>query len=217
MKTFRELESGDVVYVLILNRETGIIKHRRVTFSISAKDASQEGNINIFFREEAEPVISVTPEYYWGIRKLNSIGSLRVVYFSDKEAIDWFLKEEKEEIYKYIGNIDKEHQIIWNEGEPVKVTQEKSFRKGDLLFDKAFSEIMIFDGSKRAYTVDCLDYNIEGRVIEKCSQKHFLQNLSIIITASRPAKAAKLVKILRDNGYIVDVETGNVRRSNFYV
>lgn len=215
MKKFGDLESGDKVYILIFNKAEGIICHRSATFSVKAKENSSINSELLCFREKTETSVVVESDKYWKSITLTETSITKLIYFSDREAIDWFLKKEKDKLYNFISRIEEEYNAIWSE-ESTKSEELNIPMRGDLLYDVTFSEVILYAGKNVGYTIDGLAIsNVLQRRTESVTPKqaeYFMRNMEILIVSSSLNKSARLVEILNRCGYRVNRNTGEIRK-----
>lgn len=158
MKKFKDLKSGEVVYIIGVNLSSGIMFNRAATFDhfISEKskvteDPKEElSKAKIKFQELTETSIEVILDSVRA-RNANNIVGTEIYYFSDVLVAETFLKDIRDKLFNILHRIDEIYSNIWKDKEESdKNRTPDKYELGDILFSNSFSESCIYVGDNIA-------------------------------------------------------------------
>lgn len=148
MKTFKELVSGDNIFIISINQSQRQLNFRTVKYSLDIEDKKCPSKIMIFFKDPNINAISVPPEA--NQFKIDSIDKkISTYYFSDATSLDLFLKDyiEKERIF--IKNLEACSIAAWS-----CENRESTLEPGKIYFYSRFRTPCVVSRDGDAYDCD---------------------------------------------------------------
>jgi hypothetical protein len=151
MKTFKELVIGDEFYILKLtlgpSRE---MKWEKVKLTCKSVVTST-GFTTLYYRGKSDNIegnISVDPKKTSHKTEFRAELKERV-YFTDRDSMEVFLKNEVEQARNYIKDVELSYINLWDTSDEIK-----HYKKGDFIFFMAFDSVALYDGEGMAYFAD---------------------------------------------------------------
>ncbi len=144
MKSFKDLDSGDIVYVVTLDNVTREITLDKIVIDLIF-DPQIDGKLVIFFEEKNEPLIYVEPEASSHIRTDYPKNKSKS-HFSDKESAELYLKGLIEQANEFIARIPKFYDQLWS--------KDIIFKKGDIIKVVSSDLLLLYDGEGTCYMED---------------------------------------------------------------
>lgn len=156
MKKFKDLKSGDAIYIIGLNMTRGILFTRTATFDHyiyedeGSLDEYDNPEVTIRFKEETETGVKVELERQMATKEITTVGT-EFYYFPDVQRAEVFLKATKEKVAELLSRIDRVYCDLWENKE--KIDSRKAVNKsnegymiGDILYSISFMEPCIYAG-----------------------------------------------------------------------
>ena len=154
MKTFKELVIGDEFYILKLtlgpSRE---MKWEKVKLTCKSVVTST-GFTTLYYQGKSDKIegnISVDPKKTSHRTEFRAELKERV-YFTDRDSMEVFLKNEVEQARNYIKDVELSYINLWDTSDEIET--KKHNKKGDFIFFPAFESAALCDGEGAAYFAD---------------------------------------------------------------
>lgn len=220
MRKFKDLKSGDLIFIMSFNRDARTVSYRKATCGgqIMGSFGGMD-NRQIYFKEEDESETSVNSEESVKFRSMGS--SSYVAYFADIESLEQFVKREIEETYSYRSQLESIYTKAWD-SVPTKKEESKmekkpslveepqkyasiDYQRGDILFNQSFEESYIYDGGNKLYASDGYDMDADTvfklRLASKTEKKEFLCSCRSSILSNDKSKSDLVIEVLKVCGY----------------
>lgn len=167
MKKFKDLKLGEILYILKIDLGSKMsVAEKKAKITGKSIDTGT-GMITLFYiiPEEGETGVKLNPgEYVYDA----VTGTKETAYFSDKDAVDEFIKEKCDDLQKMIQLYEKIYCSTWEDPvieEPKK--KKIDWKRGDTVFMPQFNQAGLFDGENSVVFYD-------GHKIPMSSLKDYL-------------------------------------------
>lgn len=223
MKTFKDLESNNPVFIVSFNRDSQIVSYRKAIFCSKISGEYGKDNCKIFFQEDNEIPVVVDQDKSLKVKIIS--GSSKIAYFSDIESLEKFLKDEIEGLCNYRNRIESINSEAWRSieesqeikekedsqihliDEPQKYPTLRRFSKGDIIYNSYLDELCIYDGGNKLYDSDGYDTDADALMGNKLelalqdSKKEFLCKCRETILNNKSIESERMIEILKVCGY----------------
>lgn len=113
MKTFKDLENGDNIFIISINQSQRQMSFRAARYSLSVGDKNCPTQILVFFKDPNISAISVPPGAHQ-FKKESIDKNTITCYFSDATSLDLFLKDYIEKERTFIKNLESCSVAAWS-------------------------------------------------------------------------------------------------------
>lgn len=113
MKTFKELTTGNNIFIISIDQSQRQITFKTVKYSISVGSKNDPTQLVIFFKDPTLSAITVQKESYQ-YKKESLDKKTNTYYFSDATALDLFLKDYIEKERTFIKNLESCSISAWS-------------------------------------------------------------------------------------------------------
>jgi hypothetical protein len=158
MKTFKELVSGDNIFIISISQYQRLLSFKTVRYSLNVEDKTCPSQIMIFFKDPNVNAISVPPGAHQ-FKKESIDKNTSTYYFSDATSLDLFLKDCIEKERTFIKNLESCSIAAWS-----CERRRSVLEPGKIYFYSRFRTPCIASKDGDAY--DCDGFKISKATIE---------------------------------------------------